>query len=502
MDNFSEATLLTSLSPGALDFVRSEKGHYINGEWVYEGELLDVINPATEGLLGHLYEADQVIVAEAVKSARRAFDGETEWRRIGPHEREKLLHKLADAIEADGEVLSDLIAVELGLPKQAALHFEVAKTVQTFRYYAGFPTKIVGQTVDIGPDMGNGEFFSYTTHEPVGVVGAIIPWNAPLLVGAWKIAPALAAGCTIVVKPAEDVSLVLLRLAKLANDVGIPAGVFNVVTGRGSVTGQALLDCEGVDKFAFTGSTAVGKHIYQAAADRIVRVSLELGGKNPVIVLEDADLEAIAPALCMAAFANSGQICVSGSKVVAHKSIAKDLASAMAKFCETLKVGSPFDMETVIGPVCSKAQFDKVTSFIAEAREVGHVIAGGKVDFPQGYFIQPTIIVDLPESSRLLKEEIFGPVITIETWDDEEALLTAVNNSKYGLCASLWGNHHGRVQRMAKRIRTGTVFINTPAFPPVSVPTGGFRESGVGRDLGAKGLEGFLEVKSVIARIN
>jgi len=502
MGNLTKNTARESISRDALQFIQSEKGHYINGDWVHAGSRLDIIDPSTEELLGRLYEADQSIVDDAVSAARRAFDGDTTWRKIGPHERERLLHKLADAIEADSEVLSDLIAVELGLPKQAALHFEVAKTVQTFRYYAGFPTKIAGQTLDIGPEMGGGEFFSYTTHEPVGVVAAIIPWNAPLLVGAWKIAPALAAGCTVVVKPAEDVSLVLLRLAKLAEDVGIPKGVFNVVTGRGSITGQALLDSEGVDKFAFTGSTAIGKHIYRAAADRIVRISLELGGKNPAVVLEDADVSAIAPALCMAAFANSGQICVSGSKVIAHKAIAGKLATAMAEFCEKLKVGSPFSQETVIGPVCSKVQFDKVSSFITEGKQSGRVLSGGKIDYPKGYFIQPTIVCDLPADSRLLHEEIFGPVITIETWENEEDLLQTINSSKFGLCASLWGDNHGRLQRIAKRIRTGTVFINTPAFPPVSMPTGGFRESGVGRDLGAKGLEGFLEVKSVIARIN
>ncbi|WP_017530093.1 aldehyde dehydrogenase family protein [Pseudomonas fluorescens] len=501
MDNPIKNTACDSISVEALTFIQSEKGHFINGDWIHAGSRLDIVDPSTETVLGRLYEADQSIVADAVLAARQAFDGDTHWRRIGPHERERLLHKLADAIEADGEVLADLIAAELGLPKQAALNFEVAKTVQTFRYYAGFPTKIAGQTLDLGPEMGDGEFFSYTTHEPVGVVGAIIPWNAPLLVGAWKIAPALAAGCTIVVKPAEDVSVVLLRLAKLVKDVGIPDGVFNVVTGRGSVTGQALLDSHGVDKFAFTGSTAVGKHIYRAAADRIVRISLELGGKNPAIVFEDADVDAIAPALCMAAFANSGQICVSGSKVIAHKAIAGKLAGAMAKFCESLKVGSPFCQETMIGPVCSKAQFDKVSSFIDEAKQSGRLLSGGKLDYPKGYFIQPTIVCDLPADSRLLHEEIFGPVITLETWDNEENLLATINNSKFGLCASLWGNHHGRLQYMAKRIRTGTVFINTPAFPPVSMPTGGFRESGVGRDLGTKGLEGFLEVKSVIARI-
>ncbi|AMZ71205.1 MULTISPECIES: aldehyde dehydrogenase family protein [Pseudomonas] len=502
MNSQVERSALDAISAKARHFIESSKGHYINGHWLRAGATFEIIDPATELPLGELDEADADIVGLAVDAARSAFEDRSAWRTMGPSERERILHKLADELEADSDVLADLIAAELGLPRGAALAFEVAKVIDVFRYYAGFPSKLTGDTIEIDPAMDDAEFFAYTTHEPVGVVGAILPWNAPLLVGSWKIAPALAAGCTLVVKPAEDVSLVILRLAELASKAGLPDGVLNVVTGRGAVTGQALIEHTGIDKFAFTGSTDIGKRIYKAAADRLVRVSLELGGKNPVIVLADADVKAIAPALCMAAFANSGQICVSGSKVMAHASIANELLGAMASFAKTLVPGSPFDPETVIGPVCSKKQFDRVMAYIRQGETEGNVIIGQRQSTSPGFYINPTIITDLPAQSKLLSEEIFGPVITVETWTDEQNVIDLTNRSAYGLCATIWGSNHGHIQRLAKRLRTGTVFINSPAFPPANIPTGGFRQSGVGRDLGKKGLEGFLEPKSVIARIN
>ncbi|MCJ8206781.1 aldehyde dehydrogenase family protein [Pseudomonas sp. RGM2987] len=502
MNTKIERSALDAIGAESRRFIESSKGHYINGRWHRLGETFAIIDPSTELQIGQLYEADADTVEQAVAAASAAFEEGSAWRTIVPCEREILLHKLADAIAADRDTLADLIAIDLGLPKSAALAFEVAKVIDVFRYYAGFPSKITGETLDIDRAMGDAEFFAYTTHEPVGVVGAILPWNAPLLVGAWKIAPALAAGCTLVVKPAEDVSLVILRLAELASNAGLPDGVLNVVTGCGAVTGQALIENSGIDKFAFTGSTDIGKRIYKAAADRLVRVSLELGGKNPVIVLPDVDINAIAPALCMAAFANSGQICVSGSKVMAHASIAKDLVKAMASFAETLVPGSPFDTDTIMGPVCSKKQFDRVMAYIRQGEEEGTLVVAQQPPTSPGFFISPTIITELPPQSKLLHEEIFGPVITVETWTDERDVIQQVNRSAYGLCATIWGNHHGNVQRLAKRLRTGTVFINSPAFPPANIPTGGFRQSGVGRDLGRKGLEGFLEPKSVIARIN
>lgn len=494
---------LDLLSDTSRDFIKSNPGLFINGEWVTSesGQTADVIDPSTAMVIGQTVRATAQDVDKACAAAKAAFAIGSPWRKCSPQDREKLLNKLADAIEADGETLADLIAIDLGLPRHLALGFEVLKTVQTFRYFAGFPTKIKGETIDIGPDMHEGDYFSYTTHEPVGVVGAIIPWNAPLMIASWKLAPALAAGCTVVMKPAEDASLVVLRLAELARQVGFPAGVFNVVTGEGPVAGEAILDNPNIDKFAFTGSTSVGKHIHAKAADRLVRLSLELGGKNPVIVMGDADIEPIIPMICMATFANSGQICVSGSKVIVHTSIADKLAKACAEFAENLPIGAALQEGNMIGPMCSERQFDRVMKYIELGAKEGRVVAGGVAIEGDGYFIKPTVITDLPKGSALLSEEIFGPVLTLETFDDIDEVIAAANAADYGLCATIFGSNHATLQRAARDLRVGTVFINSAAFPPAGVPTGGFRQSGVGRDLGTEGLGGYLEPKSVIARI-
>ncbi|WP_426359194.1 aldehyde dehydrogenase family protein [Pseudocolwellia sp. HL-MZ19] len=491
------------ISDTSRHFIESNPGLFINGQWTASNsdQTTDVIDPSTATIIGKTVRATAQDVDKACSAAKAAFAINSPWRKCSPQDREKLLNKLADAIEEDSETLADLIAADLGLPRHLALGFEVLKTVQTFRYFAGFPTKIKGETIDIDPDMHEGDYFSYTTKEPVGVVGAIIPWNAPLMIASWKLAPALAAGCTVVMKPAEDASLVVLRLAELVRQVGFPAGVFNVVTGEGPVVGEAILDNPNIDKFAFTGSTSIGKHIHEKASNRMVRLSLELGGKNPVIVMGDADLEPIVPMICMATFANSGQICVSGSKVIAHTSIAEKLAKACIAFTENLPQGNALQDGNMIGPMCSAGQFERVMNYIKLGEKEGRVLVGGKAIESDGYFIKPTIITDLPKNSALLTEEIFGPVMTIETFDDINEVIEAANASDYGLCATIFGSNHATLQRTARDLRVGTVFINSAAFPPAGVPTGGFRQSGVGRDLGTEGLGGYLESKSVIARI-
>lgn len=501
----NKPTAIDLCSAEARDFIESKPGLFINGAWgASDGnDFIDVIDPSTETAISQLVDATKSDVDRAVAAAKAAFATKSEWRRCGPAKREALMHKLADAIEADAKVLGELISCDLGVPTDISINFEVPKAVETFRYYAGYASKIKGETIDLGPDKkSGGELFSYTTKEPVGVVGAITPWNAPIMVTSWKLAPALAAGCTIVLKPAEDSCLVALRLAELSRQVGFPEGVINVVTGRGSGAGQALLDNPDVNKFAFTGSTATGKHIYRAGADRLVRLSLELGGKNPMIVMEDADIEAITPAIAMSTFPNSGQICVSGSKVVAHVSVAEKLAENLKAFAETLPMGPGLVEGSVIGPVCSKAQYDKVMGYIERGAEQGRVVVGGEALPGAGYFIKPTVITDLPSDSPLLKEEIFGPVITIETYEDLDEVIEEANAAEYGLCSFLFGKDHGTIQRAARDLRTGTVFVNTGPMPPAPIATGGFRQSGIGRDLGSEGLDGYLETKSVISRIN
>ncbi|RVU85627.1 aldehyde dehydrogenase family protein [Leucothrix sargassi] len=492
-------------SKAARNFIESQPGLFINGKWQgSDGDnFLDVVDPSSGITIGKIVDATQSDVDRAVAAAKAAFATGSEWRTCGPDKRQNLMLKLADAIEADIDLLSDLISADLGTKKDVAKGFEVPKAIETFRYFAGFATKIKGETIDLSPDYKTGgEFFSYTTKDPVGVVGAITPWNAPVMVTSWKIAPALAAGCTMVIKPAEDACLATLRVVELARQVGFPDGVLNIVTGRGESAGQALLDNKDVDKFAFTGSCEIGKHIAKAAADRLVRLSLELGGKNPMIIMEDADIEAITPAVAMSTFPNAGQICVSGSRVVAHVSVAERLAESLKGFAESLTVGAAFEEDSIIGPVCSKAQFDRVMGYIEKGAEQGRVVAGGEALDREGYYIKPTVITDLPKDSPLLNEEIFGPVITIETYEDINDVIEETNASEFGLCSFVFGSDHGKIQSAVRNLRTGSVFVNTGPVPPAAIALGGYRQSGIGRDLGSEGLGGYLETKSVITRIN
>jgi len=485
----------------ARSFIEGPHGFFINGTWSHDqaNEEIPIVDPASAQQIGALSDAKADVVAAAVTAAKQAFLGA--WRTIGPLAREQLLHRLADEIERDAENLADLLSADMGAPRAAARHFEVQKTIEVFRYFAGFPTKISGRTIDIGPEMRGQEFFSYTALEPVGVVGIIIPWNAPLMIAAWKLAPALAAGCTVVVKPSEDASLAVLRLAELVRRVGFPAGVVNVVSGRGDTAGEALLSNLNIDKFAFTGSTAVGRRVHESAVQRTVRVGLELGGKSPVIVLPDTDLDTSLGGIAMGGFANSGQVCVSGSRVFVHRSLERELKERLASFAASLKIGHGFDPDTQIGPLVSESQLARVQGYMAAGVAQGSLLAGGKAIERDGFFFEPTVLADLPTDSSLLHEEIFGPVITVETYDDAADVVAKTNAGSHGLAAYLWGREHSRIQSLAARLRVGTVFINTPGFPPAGVPTGGFRESGVGRDLGEEGLTGYLETKAVIARI-
>jgi acyl-CoA reductase-like NAD-dependent aldehyde dehydrogenase len=501
----SRPSSLDLCSKEARDFITRKPALFINGAWVESdgNDLLDVVDPSSGQVIGQIIDSTKSDVDRAVAAAKAAFATDSEWRNCGPDTRQNLLLKLADAIEADTDLLSDLIAADLGTTKAVAEFFEVPKAIETYRYYAGFATKIKGETIDLSPDYKTGgKFFAYTQKEPVGVVGAITPWNSPVMVTSWKIAPALAAGCTIVMKPAEDACLATMRVVELAHEVGFPAGVFNLVTGRGENSGQALLDNKDVDKFAFTGSCEVGKHIYRAGADRMTRVSLELGGKNPMIVMEDADIEAITPSIAMSTFPNAGQICVSGSKVVAHVSVAERLAESLKAFAEALPLGAALAPDSVIGPVCSKVQFDRVMGYIEQGSKDGRVVAGGEALPGNGYFIKPTVITDLPKDSALLTEEIFGPVITIETYEDINEVIEETNAADFGLCSFLFGSDHGKIQTVVGKLRTGSVFVNTGPVPPAAMSLGGFRQSGIGRDLGADGLNGYLETKSVVTRIN
>ena len=490
------------LGSATRNFISECSGQFIEGEWSsQEGcAQIPVIEPAMDLLMTHLNEASSEQVDAAVTAAKSAFQLNSPWRSMGPTERERIIHAFADAIEQDAELLSELITLELGAPINAARFFEVNKAVETFRYFAGFPTKITGDVINVDSGPEQEAYFAYTNSEPVGVVCAIVPWNAPLMIAAWKLAPALAAGCTVVMKPSEEASLVALRLAQLAVQAGIPKGVFNVVVGRGETVGESLLNNTGIDKYTFTGSVSTGKRIHQAASERMVRLSLELGGKSPVIVNHDADLAQAIPGVAMGAFANSGQVCVAGSKVFVHEDILASFVEGVVAFAQSLQIGSGFEAETQIGPVVSKRQLASIQNYISEAKSEGAQVY--EVDLPKldGFFVAPTIISDLPADSRLLSEEIFGPVMTIQSFRDSSDLVNEANASTYGLAAMVWSDSQKSIQTLCRDLRVGTIFVNTPAFPPANVPTGGFRESGVGRDLGAAGIAGYLETKSIISR--
>lgn len=493
-----------NISESVKEFIIRSKGQFIDGEWVkcLNGFELPIIEPSSGINIGKLSEADIESVNKAVESSVQAFNPDSEWSNLGPSKRERLLNALATAIEENADQFAELITLELGAPLSATKHFEVNKAVETLRYYAGFPSKIHGDVIDINQDMGDQHFFGYTCKEPVGVVAAIVPWNAPLMIAVWKLAPAIAVGCTVVMKPSEEASLAILRLAELAHEIGFPPGVFNVIVGRGETVGNSLVSHPGINKITFTGSMKIGKEIHKKASDKLIRLSLELGGKSPVIVMPDADLEEAVPGVAMGAFANSGQVCVAGSRVFVHKKIADEFIERIKEFSLGLTVGSGLDEETQIGPVISKKQQQKIESYIDDAWKSGAKLHQKNLSKSNGFFVPPTVITNLPRDSKLLNEEIFGPVMTIEVFEDENDIILQTNSSSHGLAAMVWSESHRNIQILAKKLRVGTVFVNTPAFPPPSIPTGGFRESGIGRDLGASGLEGFLETKSVISKIS
>ncbi|QRM22897.1 aldehyde dehydrogenase family protein [Burkholderia pseudomallei] len=500
MTNYSDGTALL-LGRDAAEFLAEPLGHFIDGGFVHSDRaaLFPAIDPASGQECASLEDAAPSTVDMAVEAARRAFN--RGWGDSEPDDRQKLLMTLADLVQQDAGTLADLLTADVGALRSAAFHFEVGNTIRTFRYFAGLATKIGGRTIRTS-NSAHQEFFAYTVPEPVGVVAIIVPWNAPLMITAWKMAAALAAGCTVVIKPSEDGSLAVCRLAHLVRRAGFPSGVVNVVCGRGQTTGDALLKNSDIDKVAFTGSLAVGRLIYRTAANRIARVGLELGGKSPAIVLPCADLDAAVSGIAMGAFANAGQTCVAGSRVIVHRSKYTEFTGKLVQYAKSLKVGHGFDPESQMGPLISDVQRSRVMRFISIGQEDGRVLVGGNPVERPGYFVEPTVICDLDPHSALLTEEIFGPVITVEAYDHLEEVVTNANESKYGLAAYVWGTSHSAIQRLAKNLRVGTVFVNTPGFPPANVPTGGYRQSGVGRDLGIESLSGYLETKSVISRLD
>ena len=470
-----------------------EYGLFINGEAAEpaSGELRDLVEPATGEALAKVAVANEADVDRAVDAARAALAGD--WAKTPPTERSRLLHALADALVANRKELAELEARNVG-KAISSVKAELAQAVENFRFYASAIASIAGRSNPIG-----GSLLFYSLKEPVGVCGQIVPWNYPLMMTTWKLAPALAAGCTVVLKPDSATPLSALRMAELASEVGFPPGTINVVPGPGPVVGAHLVRHPGVEKIAFTGSTATGSEIMRLASDGIKRLILELGGKSPNLVFADANLEDAIPSSVWSIYYSAGQSCEARSRVLVEKPAYDDFVSRFSEAAATLKVGDPLDPETQVGSLISTEHRDRVHGYVeAGCDEGAEVVTGGEATVGKGAFYPPTVLAQVDNSMKVAQEEIFGPVVTVIPFEDEKDAARIANDVRYGLMATVWTGDPARGHRLARRIKAGTVGINMPytAFP--GIPFGGYKQSGFGRELGLETLDAYLETKSVI----
>jgi len=455
------------------------------------GRYFDSINPATEELIGRVAEGGAEDIDVAVRSARAAF--EQNWGRLPGRDRGRILLAFADQIRAHADELVELESLDSGKPVSTIRRQDLPAVLDTLTYYAGWADKINGQVIPTRTDA-----LTYVVREPVGVVGAIVPWNFPLMIGMWKIAPALACGCTVVLKPAELTSLTALRLGELALAAGLPAGVLNVVPGYGKTAGVALVEHPDVDKITFTGSPAVGRQILRGAAGNFKRVTLELGGKSANIICADADIDQAVKAASAGIFFNSGQVCSAGSRILAHESIYDEVVERLAVRARAIRLGDPRDPATAMGPVVSDVQMQRVLGYIDIGRDEGaRIVAGGSRRGDTGFFIEPTVFADVAPAMRISQEEIFGPVASVIAFKDEEDAIRIANGTNYSLAAGVWSADIGRIHRFVNRLKAGTVWANTFGPTDVRLPWGGSRDSGFGREHGEIALENFTEPKSV-----
>jgi aldehyde dehydrogenase (NAD+) len=471
----------------------------INNRWIASesGKTFGTFNPSTGEEICQVAEADDADVEKAVKAARQAFE-RGPWRKTLASERGRLLHRLADLIEKNADELARIEALDNGKPVAVAKAVDVAATVACFRYFAGWADKIHGKTIPI-----DGEYFCYTKHEPVGVVGQIIPWNFPMLMLAWKLAPALATGNTVVMKPAEQTPLSALRIGELIVEAGFPEGVVNILPGFGPTAGAAIARHMDVDKVAFTGSTEVGHLIMEAAAkSNLKRVTLELGGKSPNIVFADTDLDDAVEGAHFGLFFNHGQCCCAGSRVFVEEKIYDQFVEKSGVRARNRTVGDPFDSKTEQGPQIDQAQFDKVMGYIESGRGEGaKLVCGGERVGNRGYFIQPTVFADVQDDMKIAKEEIFGPVMSVIPFKSVDEVVARANRTEYGLAAAVWTRDIKKAHAVADSIRAGTVWVNCYNVLDTRAPFGGFKQSGIGRELGEYGLQQYTEVKTVTVKL-
>jgi len=481
------AATKTKIQPGKL---------LIGGEWVESAKTFATLNPATGEALTQVAEASAEDVDRAVLAARKAFDEPGgPWRKMSASDRGKLLWRLADLVEQNIEEIAELETLDNGKPIFESRYVDIPSVVDVLRYYAGWASKIHGETINSRADA-----FTYTLREPVGVVGAIIPWNFPLLLTSWKLGPALACGNTVVLKPAEQTPLTALRFGQLLAEAGFPAGVVNIVTG-GPAAGQALVRHPGVDKIAFTGSTSVGKEIMRGAADTLKRVTLELGGKSPNIVFADSDLDAAIKGASTGIFYGKGEVCAAGSRLFVEKKVHDEFISKLAERAKKIKPGDPLDPKTRLGAIVSEQQMQTVLGYIESGKKEGaQLVAGGNrvnLDGGKGFFIEPTVFDAVDNGMKIAQEEIFGPVLATISFDDLDQVAAMANQNIYGLAAAVWTNDIKKAHGMALRLKAGTVWINTYNLYDAALPFGGFKQSGFGRELGREALDYYTEVKSV-----
>jgi len=491
---------LSGLTADVQQVLDRRAAHFIDGAFQPEERTIPVIDPSSGREISEIARGGEAEIDAAVTAASRALKG-SEWSGLGPVERERLMHRLADLIDHHAASLATVETLDNGMPLWFATHLDVGGATGVYRYFAGWPTKLTGDTVEVSAPPGLGRYMGFTRREPVGVVGAIIPWNVPFMLAAWKLAPALAAGCTVVLKPAEDTSLTALMLAALAREAGFPQGVVNVVTGYGSEAGEALVKHPGIAKISFTGSTATGRRIGALAGESLKRVTLELGGKSPTIIFDDANLDEAVPDAATSIFLNSGQICVAGSRLYVHEKAYDAVLERLAEHVKTLRVGAGLAAETFMGPLVNAKQRTRVEGYISGAHKARMVMHQGRApESASGFYVSPTVIAGAKHGDPITQEEVFGPVLSVYGFKDTDEVLAAANGTSYGLAATIWSRDVQRVLQVAAKLECGKVIVNAAGFPYPGLPEGGYKGSGFGKDLGQAAVEQCLNTKTILIR--